>query len=474
MTRRLRGDDGASLLMVLVFLILISVLTLSMLELTQTSFEASGAVLNARQDNNAADAAIELGIRKAVLDSTVGTPTGSTCGYQLVGANSRTATVRCAADGSAGGGGAGRAANAVLALTGDISVTGNDPLGVTGNVFSHTQITTGQPQNIVTITNGQLTALTGGDCSNTTKIVVVTNLRYCTSTPAPPTTPAGVDPGWTSAAGASFVAGARSSCTTTPGGLRVATFAPGKYTTSPAAAAMLSGCANPDVLYFPPVATDGSFYFEDVAFNTGNFNVVAGTAPIGAGSWLTDAAVTTFPASAGVCDNTLPGSQFILGGSTTFTVPNKTNLALCAGPPVSATQPPIAVYGPKTATTLLKALPAGVRVITTNKQANTYVQGALYAPVSDVFLSLHQKGETYFTGGVITGSMTLDMNPSSVQTGDPISLPACSVALPCATNRRVIFTASINSVDLVRAVVQFNDIFSPSQSYSVDSWNVLK
>lgn len=469
MRTRPKGDDGASLMIVLVFMILISVVSLSLLDLTQASYGGTDAVRVARQENNAADAAVELAIRRVSADplGKLGTGTGPACSFSLLGvAGVPDTSVRCAPDGTAGApGSSARPGNALLALTGDITVTGNQPLDIEGDVYTVGAITAGQSQNIVTV-NGALTALGGGECSSSQFIATP---KYCTASPTPPTALRGVDPGWSPVSTSIAATSTVPVCGQTPGGIKYARFLGGKYTSSPASLLSSPGCASRKVLYFP----DPTYYFEDTVFNTGAYDVVAGSAPSGLGSWLTDPLVTSMP-SGRACDPNTAGTQFLLGGSAQLTVPNQTStLSFCAGPD-GTTQPAIAIYGSKTARGGLKALTAGTTAVSSfENKPSLFVQGAIYLPTSSVAFQLHNKSQTELSGGVVVGSLALDISASSTQLTSPISLPACTSN--CRSNRRVVVTASIGGRDRLRAVVDFDDsrAASPASPYTVASWNVL-
>jgi hypothetical protein len=457
--RRPSGESGASLLIVLVFMAFIAVVSLSLLDLNAASFSATDSVRSARQNNNAADAAVELGIRRVVTDltATLGTSAGPACDFTIGPINGVFPRIRCQPDGGAGSSPAGRPANAVLALAGAVDFTGNAPVLIGGNVFATGPLTTGQTKSIVTVA-GTVTALGGGDCADAVKVIATA--RYC-SAPAP-TAAQGADPAW-SPRSTTFGPGGVVSCTSTPGGVAVATFAAGKYTVNPASLLTGTACANRDVLYFP----SGNYYFEDVVFDTGNYNVVLGTA----GSWLTTN--IALPADR-LCDGAGQGGQFLFGGSTTLNVPNEfTNLSLCAGA-ATATQPAIAVYGARSGSGL-KPLSSAL-AFKTGKKPSVFIDGTIYTPTAALDLQLHNRNQTYLSGGIVASALTFDINASRTQFGSPISLPPCSPSSPCQSNRRVVLTASIGGTDRIRAVVQFDDSAgaTPASTYTVESWNVLR
>src|SRR3954449_6996256 len=116
-SRRPTGDEGASLLLVLVTLMVVSVVVTGLLGFTEVSFQASGDIRSIRQQNYSSDAAVELGISRVLDDPDYG-GVGHPCpSFTLSGANGVNSTVTCAAANGTSGVPTGRIRNAILTLS---------------------------------------------------------------------------------------------------------------------------------------------------------------------------------------------------------------------------------------------------------------------------------------------------------------------------------------------------------------------
>ena len=470
--RQLHDDSGASLVFVLVFMAFVSLLALSVLDVTRAGFQGTDSVRVARQVNYTADAALETAIARVVADPTglLGTPGGPTCSTTVQDVNGMTATVDCLPDGTAGSPVASRPQYAILTLstTQPLKVEGSATLGVVGNVHLNHHVTVSTSNGNTLDVEGVLrTVAPGGQCSDLAK-VTSTLPRSC----AAPATPTVSDPLYVSRIG-ELGAGLNPAptCQTwsvddgrgQPKDYKVATFASAKYTQF--SSLVTAACKNADVLYFPP----GTYYFEDVVVAPGGASVVAGTAS----SWL--AARTPALGDGSDCARGAAGAQFILGGSTQLdlTPTGRPSFSLCAGPSPS-NQPAVALYGARSSDGTLKRLSAGTAVVANNKQ-NMYVNGLVYLPTSSVDLNLQNKTYTYYRGGFVLSHGTFDVSASSKQIDSPVQLPGCSAADPCRTDRRVIFTASVGGVPRIRSLVVFDDDGggTPAKAHVVSTWSVV-
>ncbi len=452
---RVSHDGGASLLIVLVFMLLLSVISLGLLSYSDISFQAHVSIRETRQENYAADAALELGIQKVAEDSTglLGSPGVDCPTFTLSGASGTSeATVTCEADGGAGGPAGGRPANAILTLstTMPLSAAGTQTLSVQGNVYSHNDITTSTSAGSKLDVSGRAQA-NGPGCLSPK--VTASLGKTCTGGGEDSI---GADPLWLSRAVVSSPA-PLPLCSVL--GHPLATFSPGTYTVSPTTLLTAPSCANRQTLLFLP----GVYSFQNVTFDTAKFSVVVGTP----GPW--SAATLAPPSDGSACLVGGPGAQFVMGGTSKLTVPNEaTTVTFCAGPDTNTadSSPAIALWGRGASATGLS----------TENKPNVFVYGSIYMPNASADLTLHNRARTYYRGALVLSSLTASVSASSTQADSPISLPPCTATDPCQTDRRVIFTSSVGSEPWIRSVVDFDDAggTQPARDYTIDSWSVLR
>lgn len=462
------GDEGGSLLFVLVFLLLLSGSSLLLLSFTQVSYEASETLHDLREENYAADAAIELGIRK-ILDDPTGTlgTSADDCAFTFTNPQGVATEVTCR-PASASSGTAGRPDHALLTLarTEDeddddeygILVQGSNKLTISGAAYSNSRVEVASSSNSRLAVIGSLTAREDddGDCS--TSRVTATAGKDCDAAATAP------DPAWSVAAGNTTTLATVTCTTVGTGGSahRYAVFTPGRYTSMPTSMLSLRGssCNDRRTLYFQP----GVHYLHDVdLLDTGNnVSVVAGTPKAGHAS---------VPATDGsACVQTSPGAQFVLGAGAEIDL-NGGTLTMCAGP-VGGTQPPIAIYGVRTTTASLTRQNIGETALDLGNTQSAFIHGSVYMPRAQADIRVHNKDRTQFTGGIVVHSLLARVSASSTQLDAPISLP------PCDCNRRVVLEATVegDTAPWVRAVVDIDDGdgATPGLSSSVASWAVLR
>lgn len=472
---RCSGEDGASLVIVMAFLLLSAALCSGLLAVTGANYKATEVVREVQQRNYSSDAAIEYGIAlvRSNLDRGVEGDTG--CNFSLQGVNGLPTTVRCAGASGSGSGGNRFPKNAILTLsttTPGLELDGNETLGVGGAVYSHSVIEVGSAQSEL-VASGNVVAESNGDCTDARVQAGQPAWKSCNA----PSSPNGADPGWSSQAGSAFasstghVLNPLPTCSTLPGGYKLATFtAPGgyaKFTDSPGS--LLSGpaCSGRQGLLFAP----GVYYFENVDFDTGNLDVVTGTAT--PNSW--PAGET--PNAGSACQEASPGSQFIFGGTSRLTVPNQTTRLTFCGGGVSG-GPSIPLYGvAASGAGLLAQSGAGVSAgITTANKPSFYVHGTIYMPKSALELTLHNRARTFVDRGLVARSLYFIVSASSTQIDSAISIPSCESSSDCRQDRRVIFTATAAGQDQVRSEVDFDDLGGgvPGRTAAVEGWSVLR
>lgn len=464
--RRKADEAGASLVIILIFVMVVSVLALGLLSFAQASFQSTDAVRTARQLDYSADAATELAISNVLKDKSgdLGSPFGlSGCNFTLQGINGTNTTVVCKPNNGAGGLVPGKALNAILTLspTFPLTLTGNDTLYVTGRVYSHGGIVTGNSvldSSSVIISEGTHNP---DDCLNDNKVKAAI-LKTCNAA----SSEAGNDPMWSPPSKPGTPAAVDfSKCSSGKKSTDIVIFSPGTYTDSPADLADGNKNCNNSVLYFKP----GAYYFQSV-FDVGGHELVAGTA---AGNWLSDG--TPPPQDGSACDNAQPGAEFVFGaggGMIALDTNATPHITICAGP--AGSQPAIAIYG-------LRSSQGGMNILTnpnalqTGKKPFVFMHGAVYLPTSRATISMHNKSQTSYDGAVVLYELNADVNPSIKQDSAPFSLIACTIATACRTDRDVIFTASVPGRQLLRTVLQINDGGggTPGLASSLTQWSVL-
>lgn len=386
--RRLRSDEsGATLIIVLLLVTVVSLMVGAMLSLTDTSVRTTiavrGQATNAYAAQGAIDAAINT-LRSSSYNNDVSSPSypkcfGNTAGSGTLvlpnfypgstGAAASSAAVSCSPDPSTGAGGpqvpinsGNKPGNAILTLGTNPNENGINvkalnnsiPFEVHGGVVSDS--------NIV-VSNGSLQ-------SNTTVAAHTGCSGTIVSNPSPAVCNAGTvsDPGYsyepayavpadTVPAYRQVPAPAAASC---PG--NVVTFQAGYYDDASALNALMNGIgSNPckgSVWWFTP----GTYYFDfhngsnpllsgSDLWNVADGQLIAGTPVNSSGTVISR---PTVPAAVpGACQNPIDstsavGVQFIFGGDSQLQVSGGADAEICGS--YHANRPPIALYGLKSGT----------------------------------------------------------------------------------------------------------------------------
>lgn len=464
-------EDGASLILLLIFILVISVLALATLGLASASFSGTEAARTSRQNDYAADAALQLALKRVATDATglLGTADGPSCSFTFrgLGPNGSDAVVSCAPNGSAGSIPGTRLTYALLSLssTRSLDVQGTHTLGVVGDVHANNVITTDSSSGSTLDVTGTVgTSVAGGDC-NSGRVTATT--KVCGTSP----TVNGSTLAWATQKIASTTAGSVT-CTTgpSPGKVVTALFSPGTYTTAPSAmvSALKTPNCNPDVWLF----ADGTYDFKSVAIQPGSATVVAGSP---SPTWwnATTSQATSMPTGDGVCANATSTTQLILEGTARINLASngsvKPGFSVCAGMKSNG-DPNIAIFG--SSLTSSDSAPA----MQSDKDQNLFVHGIVYLPTANVSLNLHNKSETLLDGGVVVSYGIFTVSASSKQIDSPISLAPCTSADPCRSDRSVDFTSSVASNAWIKSRVDFDDGGGshPGQSYVVKTWSILR
>jgi hypothetical protein len=337
--RPVRGDEGAALIMALIFLSVFSIVISVLLTMADTDFRTTVNVRSQRKDVYAADGVIEAAVNY-YRNTGFCIGSGSLPAFNGV----TNATVGCDSDGGGTGGAANLPPLALIARAdaGEdgirvLSGGGTARTRVRGGAFSNTAIdVTGGATLEVT---GPVTARTV--CSGAGTITTTDPPLNCSIGSA--SYPNGDDPGYSAAVATAPATAVLPSC---PSGGAPVVMAPGTYSNAAALNALFSACAN-RVFHFPA----GVYYFNFTNASGGHqWNVTGANTIVVGGTLPTGVTLTTtpFPAVGSRCDESSPaGVQFVFGGDSRLNI-DSGEMELCAPHDVTETSQEIAVYGLKT------------------------------------------------------------------------------------------------------------------------------
>jgi hypothetical protein len=348
------GERGASLMLVVIFVTIFSVIAAALLEFANTGFETTKAVKEVRNDQNGVDGAMEGAINSIRKSSTAGfvgfCPDFHYDGSTEGSGEDPDVTVTCTPVASSTTGGVDdrfpKYAVMLLGTAADegFEQTQFEEVTIDGGVFSNSRIDVVQ-------TNARLRvwgdAFATGPC--TTSKMIVSGATDCTADPLVDT-----DPDWPDYPSAgdpdTMTEVEPEEVTCTAGG--VAIFPPGRYMEHPGLYATRAACST-DVWWFQP----GVFYFgytDDVELNDRDGDPNGSVASIIGGTRLgwtdsTNGSSITLPGACdpGTLDAPQPGVQLILGGAANLIAKNgSAKLNMCGGEFLSSgTRQRIVVYG---------------------------------------------------------------------------------------------------------------------------------
>jgi Tfp pilus assembly protein PilX len=463
-----RNDDGGAALIIALVIIsvvgLVAVATLSFAFVgirTTVALRAEGAdVYNA---DGAAQVAVNA-LRKDTFNGAAGQCVTTTSAMSLpnfypgtTGSAASSAYVSCA-PGAGNGSTSATSANAspgsaVLTLgtaagENGIQVASNaGKIKVRGGVFSNSTINimAGGIDNTYNNPPSLPYNLARGACANQS-LIIPTAYTTCNYTA---TDPRGSDPGTLTPHGASYdpppVAPGNGTIGTCPAGTKYQTVTPGRFTDA-AALTDLSGCTT-GIVYFQP----GTYYFDFTAGGNHVWTVedtylIAGTPTI---------PLTAAPAPAQMPGSCLPpadaaattstGVRFVFGGDSRLELGHKGNpggqIAICASR--SASGPPIAVYGLKTAlggsfpVAAQSGCVSNVWPVTPNCQliitdqspdVTLTIQGTTYTPKASITLNLNNSTNQVFRWGLITRALKVGTTGSANLSTALIDVPDVAVS----------------------------------------------
>jgi Tfp pilus assembly protein PilX len=358
--RRARGEEGASLIIALAFMLVFALLVTALLQFSVTSFKAANVVVDRARASYSADAGVDTAVARIKRDANmqIGRD-GQTCDtVTFTGADSTTpsATATCTAQTNSGAvraGMDGYPANSVLTTTGGITLNGSGKLKSNANVYSDGGITLNNGATLDAYDNavtarGACTPTVPGAQWVTVKTqcnVPVTAPQYADGNPSTYSS-------YTSQLSGAFPPKSLNNGPTCTNG--IATFSPGYWTDSKKLTNLPGGC-RAGVFYFQP----GVYYFN-LSSRSGDVwhinGIVVGGTPLG--SWYSSGTQPPTPGPNATqpvaCNPAQSGVQFVFGNDTQIyldppTSTSVSSLELC--PSTDSQGNRIAMYGALTCDT---------------------------------------------------------------------------------------------------------------------------
>lgn len=447
-----RDDRGASLVLMLVIITVVSVVVTALVSFAFTSSRTAVQAREQRAATYAADGAAQIAINALRRDEFNGAAGHCVTGASSMllpdfypganGAAPSTAYVSCTpgpANGSSGGATSANASpgSAVLTLgTGaggedGITVTSNaGPIKVRGGVFSNSSInvTAGGIDN--TYNRGVPYNLARGSCINQ-QLITPAAYTTCNYSAADAR---GEDPGTLTPHGASYdpppVAPADGTIGACTGGATYQALTPGRYT-SAAALTALTGCSTA-IVHFTP----GTYYFDfkdagSHVWTVDRTYVIGGTPTIPLTTTPTVAQMPTACVSpADALATTTSGVRFVFGGDSRLVLTHQGSpggqITICASK--SASGPPIAIYGLKVAlggafpvsapsgcVTTVSPATSRCALIYTGQSPNTTltIQGTTYTPMALITINMNNSTNQVFRWGLVTRALLIGTTGSA-------------------------------------------------------------
>jgi Tfp pilus assembly protein PilX len=324
-----RSEDGAVLIMALVFLTVSSLVVAALLSFADTNFRTTVNVRDQGKVLYAADSAVDAAINAYRSGAGCTGPYTGPAVNNLPGA-----TVTCTAVTSSSGAPANAPALAVIArATKDSGEDGivqvsNETLRVRGGLFSNNTVNTSAGSNIEV--DGTLTARWG--CNRPDQITATAGVSCDIKNASYP--PGEDPPGFTPAMSSVPALAALPSCTSDP-----VVFQPGTYNNRAALTALFESCPA-RTFHFPP-KSDGSvgvYYFDFDDPGTHEWTI-ANPSTVVIGGTLSG---SSDPGTR--CKDKAPGVQFVFGNDSRLAISSGA-VELCAQHDPSEATQEVAVYG---------------------------------------------------------------------------------------------------------------------------------
>ena len=479
--RRLAGSDdsGATLILALIFITVVSIVTASILSFVDTSMRTTVAVRSEAGQAAAADGAAQIAINTIRTNKYTGTDSTPCLGtsdtqnlsnfYTAADGTKYSASVVCTKDttDSQIGGGyfGGKPTYSMLALglTGGITLdrgflSGGHGFTLNGDIYSNSSITVYPSLT----TDGVVSAR--GNCVTKDRITAV-KVNCNTSSQV-------IDPGYAQPGTTADLKtpDTHPTCNIFGGAYQVFTFHPGVYTDSNYLDSFTGGglgglLCNTPILNFTP----GIYYFDfpdlDSTWHVTDGYVVGGKAikPLNSSidsnmPGMCQSPIPPNPVPAGwTPPDTTDGVTFIFGGRSKLDVTNGGHVELCGR--YSASAPPLAIFGNRTdipdpnnpRKTLVRAGCIACDVIQAESLSSgeIVVQGTTYIPTGDVNVAVLINTGQRFNAGVVARSISVsglfssggDIGPVSALPGPGLpwrtvvylKVFVCTGAGPCAT-----------------------------------------
>lgn len=483
--RRPKGDDGATLIIVLILVTVIALVLGTILSQADTSVRATVALRGQVSDTYSADAAAQVAInqlRRGVLGCTSTTTTSFNFYPATNGAATEAAAVTCTPDpGNTSGGGGSNTSPGSALLTLGTGQNGEDGIWdgsvnnltfkVSGGIFSDSNINlgnkssgTGAAGNQKSViedvsTNSYVRAM--GSCAGPGAIKVTgSTTATCnySSDPNSVNDRRGIDPQLVPGHGTSFDPPAAPTVVQTPPsctGKKVYNLQPGLYNNATTLNALTaSGNSGPcagSIVHFNP----GTYYFNFT--NAGTHKWTTNAAYVVGGTATATLKVTSPPAmtpASPACvapgtsgATTSSGVMFVFGGDSRmdYTQSGSSNgdLEICASNATSG--PPVAIYGLKTAigsgafqvpalNGCITATPyvyggdASHCALIQSYQDPTpifTVLGTVYVPTAAIDMTFNNSSAQYFQWGLVARTILISSTGSaSALANSVISVPS--------------------------------------------------
>jgi hypothetical protein len=404
---RLRWHDserGASLILALAMIMIVSVAITGILGYAATSVHTIGVVRDQRSVVYAADGATQTAIQTVKSDATAGATTApcGSVGYPAVGSQPA-ATAACSVTTARGAGlpGTNEPGYAMWAGAGGVSAANTGTLQVGGPVSSNATIASSG-----TVDASGYTVQATGACTGTITVSTASD-KTCSSGVAY------ADPGYPSQTVSLTTTNPAPTCSVLSG---VVQFSPGMYTNATMLESPVYGTCTPGYLYFKP----GVYYFDfDAAYGDSAWNVAANQKVVGGQvkGWDPAVASSRPPAPGGggskACkteaDGGTDGVQFVFGGASQLNVTAAgATMELCADPTPTGTTQQVAIYGQTTGTTPTP--------LTVTREATSLVAGSSPAwgttvnalPIAPSTTSIDGKFATVTVNSTTAATLTLN------------------------------------------------------------------
>ncbi len=470
---RRHRDDGASMVMVLLVVVLIALVSTAFLTKSGTELKASAALQTKVRLQYGADAGLEKGI--AALSAELAATTRTHCltpfdGPQTLstftwGTSKYPVTVTCEdLQGYAADDTSGQLFGAAIITTGGAGSlqsqsAGSNPLDVGGTIYVSGAETSGGGGDLkkpITLTKGDYVALGCAGSPNVTAVSIVAPYsQRCTAIPAAQVANTVALPSTVPTAAAAPV---------TVGNCKV--FFPGKYTTAPP---LLSGMNMSNYFASGEYYFDGSFTISVV----NNVEVVAGASSTGDVE-VSGTTACSSDATAKLLAGAVPalitgtGAAFYMGGDSHIDVAQGT-LVMHSRPVTAGVDVPLSVYAVRASDTGWDRWTGSSDIITTSTANGTMLfNGQINAYDAPVFVFASNPSFAAARAGIV--AKTLKLKASASGTNLDVSGYGTSPTVGSRIVRLTVHAGGLSSdagsSDGVAVVVFPNDLSAPT----VKSW----